>query len=176
MQQSRVEHRSDAVLEKVAILGCTQLYRSLLLCPSQSSWINYLTLTLIVVATYLPPSLPLSRDEPASHPANKAVNQPLMLQRVWLSPNPPWLTLAIIQSGLQLTGYIMINQSHPGSRRICSYGNRQRPSFAFSPKECKPSPNLHILFKITDKYEEKGAVTVICLGLTLRSIIVPIHS
>lgn len=43
-------------------------------------------------------------------------------------------------------------------------------------KERKASPNPQILLQITEKYEEKGAVTVICLGLTLRSIILPIHS
>lgn len=92
---------------------------------SRPSLVFLLGLSLIVVASYLPSSL--CGDEPA----NEAVDQPLMLQRVWLSPNPPWLTLAIIQSGLQLTGYIMINRSRPGSGRICSYGNRQLQSFAF---------------------------------------------
>ena len=82
-------------------------------------------LSLIAVALYLPSSL--CGDEPV----NEAVDQPLMLQRVWLSLNPPWLTLAIIQSGLQLTGYIMINRSRPGSGRICSYGHRQLQRFAF---------------------------------------------
>lgn len=131
-------------------LSLTQSYRScvMLLTLCIPSRINHLPLTLIVVATYLSLSLRLSlcappfflgRDKPATQPANQAVNQPLMLQHVWLSPNPPWLTLAIIQSGLQLTGYIMINQSHPGSRRICSYGNRQLPNFLgfLSPKECE---------------------------------------
>lgn len=49
----------------------------------------------------------------------------------------------------------MINQSHPGSRRISSYGNRQLPSFAFSHKGMQAS-----IHKITNKYQEKGACSL----------------
>ena len=125
-------------------------------------------LSLIVAASYLPSSL--CRDEPA----NEAVNQPLMLQRVWLSPNPPWLTLAIIQLGLQLTGYIMINRSRPGSGRICSYGNRELHSFAFfllrsgRPLQKNPSHLTQNHWQIWGGRCSRGT--------TLRSVIPPIHS
>lgn len=86
-----------------------------------------------------------------------------MLQHVWLSPNPPWLTLAIIQS--------YYDQPKPSRVKIIqSYGNRQLSSFAFSSEECKVLLDLPILHNIKTKYENKGVVTVVCLGMKHNAV------
>lgn len=144
------EQSSDAILQNVTILGYTKLHRGFCHCVITciSSWISCLPLPLIVVATYLSPL-----SVKVSQPANRQSTKPLMLQLVWLSPNPSCLTLAIIQSGLQLTGYIMINHSSQGQEEYVVIGTDSSPSLAFSSKEIQ---SLSKISPLTENYCQAG--------------------